>query len=581
MAQEFLFTFKIDCEATQPAINDAALGERALKGFTHVLEREGLRGTFYCIPTELKAHRDIYRDLETRGHEIGLHLHAKDQGYEEFLGIYGPDMQEKIVREAADVFAQTMGRRPVAFSSGYGSGNDHTYPVLEKLGFRHGGVGIPTRVLPECCSVWAGMPLGCFYPQRYSPVDLRKVANERLHDDKACDGKGFIDAGPQRDLRALKPGRRYLAGTLFDIIDATANKGRNCVMVHNRGRFNGRLPSFVEIPVGHTARALSFLHALDHTPGWCYSRRPKLAGYYEMVFADGTFDTLALMYNDNIANWDRYREYRDTAPASRHLGQARIGWMGWMASGEPATLYIADWINPRPDQVIAKVRFHATEKMQAMSPFLVAMTATLSPQGAAPAATDAGLSPVYADHFTLTEPRGVEIPLHPGRDVTRERYVTDTGIEVTAGGHDGIERDRIKVGQSVARGSWTGDLAFPGDLATYVHGRRGFVMVRLPRPQGLAGLQMRGKCMIARGSGVRSDYSPASHVVVEVSPDGKTFSRAREIARYVPERDVPIWVDLGAAETRALRIEFGAANKDDRRDWHPGVSSLRLFRAIE
>ena len=194
MPQEMFLAFKIDCEATQPAINDAALGERALKGFSEVLERERLRGTFYCIPSELEAHRTIYRDLEMRGHEIGLHVHPKDQGYEEFLGIYGPDMQEKIIREAADIFAQAMGRPPVAFCSGYGSGNDHTYPVLDKLGFRHGAVGIPTRVLPECCCVWAGMPLGCFYPHRYfrtlpGDVDFVQVSNTLDPDSRMWGGK--------------------------------------------------------------------------------------------------------------------------------------------------------------------------------------------------------------------------------------------------------------------------------------------------------------------------------------------------------------------------------------------------------
>ena len=194
MAQTFLFGFKIDCEATDPSVRDAALGERALRGFSEVLEREGLKGTFYCIPSELEEHAAIYRDLESAGHEIGLHLHAADQGYEEFLGIYGPDMQKKIIAEAADVFAQEMGRPPVAFCSGFASGNDHTYPVLEALGFTHGAVGIPTRVLPECCSVWAGMPLGAFYPHRFfrtlpGDVDFVQVSTTNDPDSRMWGGK--------------------------------------------------------------------------------------------------------------------------------------------------------------------------------------------------------------------------------------------------------------------------------------------------------------------------------------------------------------------------------------------------------
>lgn len=194
MKAEFLFAFTIDCEATQPAVNDADLGERALHGISEILEREELKGTFYGIPSEFRTHGKIFRDLEARGHEIGLHLHPKDQGYEEFLGIYGPDMQEKIIDEAADVFVQVMGRWPAAFCAGYGSGNDHTYPVLEKLGFRHGAVGIPTRVLPECCAVWAGMPLGCYTPHRYfrtlpGDVDFVQVSTTLDPDSRMWGGK--------------------------------------------------------------------------------------------------------------------------------------------------------------------------------------------------------------------------------------------------------------------------------------------------------------------------------------------------------------------------------------------------------
>lgn len=194
MSDSFILTFKIDCEATQPAMRDAALGERSLHGFSEILEREGLRGTFYAIPSELQAHGRLFVELEQRGHEIALHLHPADHGYEEFLGIYGPELQEQIIGEAADVFAQALGRAPVAVCSGYGSGNDHTYPVLEKLGFRHGAVGIPTRVLPECCSVWAGMPLDCYYPHRWfrtmkGDVDFVQVSNTLDPESRMWGGK--------------------------------------------------------------------------------------------------------------------------------------------------------------------------------------------------------------------------------------------------------------------------------------------------------------------------------------------------------------------------------------------------------
>ena len=35
--------------------------------FADIIENRGLKGTFYCIPSELKTHGAIYRDLEKRG----------------------------------------------------------------------------------------------------------------------------------------------------------------------------------------------------------------------------------------------------------------------------------------------------------------------------------------------------------------------------------------------------------------------------------------------------------------------------------------------------------------------------------
>ena len=165
---EFRLIVRADCEATGHAINDAALGERSARGLAEIASSEGLRTTLLVIPTDLEASPALYRELDRGGHEIGLHVHPADQGYEEFLGIYGPDDQRKIVGEAADRFSQVMGRRPASVCIGYGSANDYTYPVFAALGFTHGHLSIPSRVLPECASVWAGAPLDMHYAHPYN-----------------------------------------------------------------------------------------------------------------------------------------------------------------------------------------------------------------------------------------------------------------------------------------------------------------------------------------------------------------------------------------------------------------------------
>lgn len=164
------FNLSIDCEATQPAVNNPGLGECATRGLAEVLEQEGWRGTFFVIPTDIETHSVFYKKFREKGHEIGLHLHPASQGYREFCGIYSKEMQEKIIDEAAGRFAKVMGARPRAFCMGYASANDYTYPVLVKLGFTHGTCSIPGRILPECASVWAGAPLFMHYTHPYNRV---------------------------------------------------------------------------------------------------------------------------------------------------------------------------------------------------------------------------------------------------------------------------------------------------------------------------------------------------------------------------------------------------------------------------
>ena len=168
----FYCSIQIDCEATQHAINDQQLGERASLGIAEILESENMLGTFFVIPTDLEASSGIYQQLLKKGHEVGLHLHPADMGmgYEEFLGVYGPDEQRKIIKQAASRFAQVMGYQPQSICIGYVSSNDYTFPVLSESGFKHGSFSIPTRILPECASVWAGAPLTVHYANAYNRI---------------------------------------------------------------------------------------------------------------------------------------------------------------------------------------------------------------------------------------------------------------------------------------------------------------------------------------------------------------------------------------------------------------------------
>lgn len=165
---QLVMTVQTDCESTQSSIADPDLGERAIRGLGDILADHGLLGTFVVIPGDLQVHGHLYRELAAAGHEIGLHLHPAELGYDEFMGVYGQDEQADMLQQGITVFADVMGKPPKVFTPGYCSANDATFPVLEALGFTHGTVSMPTRNLPQCACIWGNSPLDMHYPHRHN-----------------------------------------------------------------------------------------------------------------------------------------------------------------------------------------------------------------------------------------------------------------------------------------------------------------------------------------------------------------------------------------------------------------------------
>ena len=197
---QMYFNLQVDCEATQKSIADADLGERSIRGIGDVLGKAGLKATFVVIPTDIVVHAKVYQELEAEGHEVGLHVHPSEQGYEEFFGVYGFEDQVKILREGMDTFSRHFGRPPEAFTPGYFSANDHTFPALESLGFRHGTVSLPTRNLPQCACVWGSSPMDAHYPHRYNRSLVGDVDFVDLPPTVDVDSRMWGGAHPQ-DLR--------------------------------------------------------------------------------------------------------------------------------------------------------------------------------------------------------------------------------------------------------------------------------------------------------------------------------------------------------------------------------------------
>lgn len=162
------FNLFIDCESTQPAIGDAALGEKSARGFAETLESRQLQGTFHVLCSDLEASPKLYRELHTRGHDIGLHVHPIMHGMSEFLGVHGGEEQYELLSSLCDRFSQVMGFRPTTWCPGYFSTNDATYQAAYDIGLRSGCTSIPGRAMPECASVHVGAPLDPHYAHPYN-----------------------------------------------------------------------------------------------------------------------------------------------------------------------------------------------------------------------------------------------------------------------------------------------------------------------------------------------------------------------------------------------------------------------------
>ncbi|MCD6309031.1 MAG: polysaccharide deacetylase family protein, partial [Candidatus Latescibacteria bacterium] len=164
----FWVLWSLACEATQHSVRDPVLGERGARGFSEILDRYGIKGTFLVIAGDIESRPSLYRELHGEGHELGIHVHPADEGYHEFAGVMGPDEQRGMFIEANDRWAQVMGFEPETLAIGYGSANDYTYQALEEAGFDHGNISLVGRRLPECACVWEGAPLNIHSANGYT-----------------------------------------------------------------------------------------------------------------------------------------------------------------------------------------------------------------------------------------------------------------------------------------------------------------------------------------------------------------------------------------------------------------------------
>lgn len=209
----------MDCEptlatthgsATGPA--DFAMSERAITGYWEIAAERGFPVTYFVHPETIRVQADLFRDLQSQGACIGLHVHPWKYSqwrhggvrYMAHWGALSYDEQVSLLAETAVLWQDAMGARPLLFRPGTFSANDATFRAMAAAGFKGGSISAADRVFREIYAVWTGADPD---PHRTHPEFRVKAGSMDLVDvPLSVDLAQPVDYGQGRKLHAdLRP----------------------------------------------------------------------------------------------------------------------------------------------------------------------------------------------------------------------------------------------------------------------------------------------------------------------------------------------------------------------------------------
>jgi Polysaccharide deacetylase len=169
--EEIKIVLTMDCEpttatshpaATGPATWDA--GEDAVLGYVEIAKKHGLPVTLFVHPEAAVAQAAMFRELESQGTCLGLHMHPWKyslwrHGGRRYMAHYGglsAGEQSELLAESSAIWTEAIGHEPQYFRPGTFSANDSIFQVLADRGFRGGSCTAPGRLIPEMQAIWTG-----------------------------------------------------------------------------------------------------------------------------------------------------------------------------------------------------------------------------------------------------------------------------------------------------------------------------------------------------------------------------------------------------------------------------------------
>jgi hypothetical protein len=207
---------------------------------------------------------------------------------------------------------------------------------------------------------------------RYETLDLAPLVNTGFRDDKAGDGVGWVDWGPEQDIRDFPTGDVNMGGVPFKV----AKGDKNAVTLRVNPDYVKSLancPETVEIPVARkNVAGLVFLH----TGGWTTGL--KVYGWRQVYYTDGTKEVMGLN-NTNCGDWNYgHDQFPDEEGTTTF-----VAWKGACKNYPITRVYMTIWVNPHPEKEIARIVITNKDLPAADRRFLTHLAVTVALQSEA------------------------------------------------------------------------------------------------------------------------------------------------------------------------------------------------------
>jgi len=176
----------------RPAADDPSLAV-GYPNLYRLLDRHGVRATFFLEGWNGEHHPDAVAGVVRRGHELGMHGWTH-----EAWGTLAPDEEAERAARATDALARAAGVRPAGFRAPGGARSAATETVLSGLGYRYdaslGDAMAPARLPSGLAHVPFRWPcVDGFYWLRPDPVPPHEVRTRWLAAlDRAAETGGLF-----------------------------------------------------------------------------------------------------------------------------------------------------------------------------------------------------------------------------------------------------------------------------------------------------------------------------------------------------------------------------------------------------